>query len=157
MHREIYLRQQRLVVELIDAAKHNHFRTTLADATPREAHRCSKDLVHKQVRVLPSRDSEKELAGRFVEFFHSEVFTIRGVLDQQVTAEADDLSLHHPPETLLDALSEISADDLRKIISAAPSGAHPLAEGAGVTPVLAASHAASDEHQPHYWSGAPMP
>ena len=56
-----------------------------------------------------------------MEFFHGKVVTIRGVLDQQVTVEADDLPPHVSLEAILGTVSEILADDLCKVISAAPS------------------------------------
>ena len=138
-------------MRLINSAKRDYFRTTIASATQSDKYRVINDLLTSTTtQSLPSNDSEQELANRFVHFFHCKVTAIRTALD--------DMQQQLPPlleEPLpaavptLDGFSTVTSADLRKLVQGSASvscmldpGTDPSVEGVGSAGLCPTAHAA---------------
>ena len=152
IHRELYVRQQEQVVLLINSAKRDCFRTTIASATQSDAYRIINDLLTSTTtRSLPCHDSEQELADRFVYFFHCKVTAIRPALDDMQQQLPPLLEERLPAAVpTLDGISTVTSADLRKLVQGSASvscmhaetGTDPSAEGVGSAGLCPTAHAA---------------
>ena len=123
IHRELYVRQQEQVVRLINSAKRDYFRTTIASARQSDAYRVINDLLTSATtRSLPSHDSEQELADRFVQFFHCKMTAIPTALDDMQQQLPPLLEEPLPAEVpTLDGFSTVTSADLRKLVQGSAS------------------------------------
>ena len=123
IHRELYVRQQEQVVRLINSAKQDYFRATIASAMQSNAYRVINNLLTSTTtQSLPSHDSEQELADHFVQFFHCKVTAIRTALDD-MQQQLPPL-LEEPLPTAvptLDGFSTVTSADLLKLVQGSAS------------------------------------
>lgn len=79
--RQLHMQQCSAVVTVIKQAKSNYYKEKLVSSTPKEMFHVENSLLKPQYTVLPSCESDSELANRFANFFIQKVDNIRIAID----------------------------------------------------------------------------
>ena len=124
--------QRNIYNYLLTQAKQDYFKTKIETAeTSKDLYKvCDNLLNREQKSVLPSHDCVKDLADKFITYFNDKISNIRKDLEKApiLTSQTPhDIFIKFDGE-VLDSFTEVSEDDIRKIIHSSPtkSGYRPV-------------------------------
>ncbi|XP_072037124.1 uncharacterized protein [Amphiura filiformis] len=126
-HRQIFQEQCKEYHKLLYDAKTTYHKSQVDNTNDRQLFKVIDNIcVGKREQILPSSDSEKDLADNFADYFASKIRDIRQELDQDKDNEN---SISHPFESCQSHFSEFSQvtdEDVRKFIQKSPTKSCPL-------------------------------
>jgi hypothetical protein len=118
--RQLYLEQSQNVVEAIKLRKADYFHSKLENADCKETFKLLDGLIKDKNAVhLPQSASDKELVRKFSDYFHQKILDIRGDLDIGRHSTTPDILTTEDCSCTLDQFSQLSTEDLDKIIASA--------------------------------------
>ncbi len=83
--KDSYWKQHLYVNKLIEQSKSNYYRDALKDANPKQTFRILGNVMHQNIKALPSFDSPDNLSNKFAEYFIDKVVKIRTSIDSNVS------------------------------------------------------------------------
>ena len=112
--------QRNIYNHLLTQAKQDYFKTKIETAeTSKDLYKvCDNLLNREQKSVLPSHDCVKDLADKFITYFNDKISNIRKDLEKAPISTSQtphDIFIKFDGE-VLDSFTEVSEDDIRKII-----------------------------------------
>ena len=115
--------QPNIYNHLLTQAKQNYFKTKFETAeTSKDLHKvCDNLLNRKQKSVLPSHGCVKDLADKFVTYFNDKISKYSEVFRKSTDINITDSIFNKFDREVLDSFTEVSEDDIRKIIHSSPT------------------------------------
>ena len=111
--------------QLLTQAKQDYFKTKIETAkTSKDLHKvCDNILNREQKSVLPSHDCVKDLADKSITYFNHEISNIWKDLEKApiLTSQTPQDIFNKFDGDVLDPFTEVSEDDIRKIIHSSPT------------------------------------
>ena len=117
--------QRNIYNHLLTQAKQDYFKTKIETAeTSKDLYKvCDNLLNREQKSVLPTHDCVKDLADKFITYFNDKISNIRKDLEKAPISTSQtphDIFIKFDGE-VLDSFTEVSDDDIRKIIHSSPT------------------------------------
>ena len=117
--------QRNIYNHLLTQAKQDYFKTKIETAeTSKDLYKvCDNLLNREQKSVLPFHDCVKDLADKFITYFNDEISNIRKDLEKEPisTSQTPQDIFNNFDGEVLDSFTEVSEDDIRKIIHSSPT------------------------------------
>ena len=117
--------QRNIYNHLLTQAKQDYFKTKIETAeTSKDLYKvCDNLLNREQKSVLPSHGCIKDLADKFITYFNDKISNIRKDLEKAPisTSQTPQDVFNKFDGEVLDSLTEVSEDDVRKIIHSSPT------------------------------------